>query len=210
MSDPLFDATLDNPRSHKGDLSTEWLSRVQSELRRDEQLIWMAQPRPALLARQTLGIVIFGALWTTVTLFVLIGLTLESSSFVHGSGNRAVGWLIMGFFLVVGLGMLSSPYWLWRMAKQTCYALTNRRAIIWEGRAFGSVAVRSFDPRDLTRLYRVEYRGGGDLIFDEAYTIHQNSEGDRSTATKQLGFLGIEEVQAVEELLRRTLLKIDD
>ena len=49
-------------------------------------------------------------------------------------------------FVMVGVGMLSSPFWLRRRAKRTCYALTDRRAILWEAGWFGSVEVRSYGP----------------------------------------------------------------
>src|SRR5262245_34488753 len=52
--------------------------------------------------------------------------------------------------------------------KQVVYALTDRRAILWEPEPFGGVAVRSYGPADLTELRRVEHPGDiGDLVFEE-------------------------------------------
>ncbi len=210
MKDPLFDKSLDEPLSGKCAVPTDWIERVGSELRRGERLLWVGQPRPAHFARQALPIVVFGVLWTTFCLFFLAFMILGSFGGGQMTGNPAVGWLFIGFFLLIGLGFLSSPYWLWRKAKQNCYALTDRRAILWEAGLFGSVEIRSYGPADLVRFYRVEYPGGGDLVFEEAVTIRQNSDGEQTTATNKHGFLGIEEVREVEELLRRTLLMLDD
>ena len=50
---------------------------------------------------------------------------------------------------------------------------------------------------------------GGDLVFEEAYTLRQNSDGDQTTFAKNHGFLGFENVREVEEFLRRTFFEVD-
>ena len=88
------------------------------------------------------------------------------------------------------------------------YALSDRRAILWEPYFFGSgYTVRSYTREGLGRLYRVDKNGdAGDLVFEEYYTTSTNSDGMSSTQRNQRGFMGIDRVREVEELLRLTLM----
>ncbi len=128
----------------------------------------------------------------------------------HWKGDLATGVVGLSLFMMVGLALLSSPFWLWRKAKHTFYALTDRRAILWEAGWFGSVAVRNYRPDDLSRLFRIEYPGGGDLVFEEQYTFQTKNERGEIATPKAHGFIGIENVREVEDLLRSTLFPNDD
>ena len=109
--------------------------------------------------------------------------------------------------MLIGLGMLSSPYWLRRKAKGTCYALTDRRAIIWEAGSFLSVQVLSYRPAELTKIRRIEYGDGtGDLVFEENIMIGPRNNGYPTTTRQRHGFMSIDHVRQVEELLRKALL----
>ena len=44
----------------------------------------------------------------------------------------------------VTLGMLTAPLWAARKARSTFYAVTDRRAILWDAGWWGAVTVRSF------------------------------------------------------------------
>jgi hypothetical protein len=106
-------------------------------------------------------------------------------------------------FLAVGLGMLTSPIWMGRRALRTCYALTNRRVIVWEPGWFGGVQVRSYRPPELGSMTRNQRSdGSGDLIFREFTTFGPNG---RRNVTRH-GLMAIERVQEVEALIRSTLL----
>ncbi len=189
----------------------DWEIRIRSELRRGERLIWVGQPRPGYFARQALGVFFFGGLWTVFTSFMLaMFLVTRFHGGDHWKGDPVTSVLGLSLFMLVGIGLLSVPFWLWRKARHTYYALTDRRAILWEAGWFGSVAVRSYLPDDLNRLYRVEYHGGGDLIFEEQYTFHTDNERGEIATPKAHGFIGISNVREVEEILRRTLLDGDD
>jgi hypothetical protein len=127
-------------------------------------------------------------------------------AFAGGGGLFACFPLFGLPFVVVGLGLLTSPFWLRQQAKRTCYALSDRRAIIWNAGWFGSVEVRSYGPGQLTRIRRVEYPDGcGDLIFEELITFGSDSDGHRTTNTRRYGFMAIPRVHEVEELLRKAL-----
>lgn len=196
-------------------LPEELDARVRSELSAGEQLLWVGQPRPDRFARASIPLVIFGLVFTG---FAVFWMAAASGMLFGGFGgpNGAPGGFGLIFscfplfgvpFVLVGLGMLTSPFWLRRLARRTCYALTDRRAIVWQARWFGGVEVRSYGPQDLTRLRRVEHAdGSGDLVFEEIVTFGHDRHGHRTSGTRQYGFLAIDGVRQVEELLRKALL----
>lgn len=209
---------MDGHLFDEGGLPDELEARVRSEMGDGERLLWVGQPRPGRFARQAIPIVLFGIPWTAFAVFWIAG----ASSFPFGGfgGNGGPGGFgaILSFFplfgvpfVLIGLGMLSSPFWLRWQAKRTCYALTDRRAILWEAGKFGSVSVRSYGPEALDKTYRTEHADGcGDLVFEEVITVGRDSDGDRTTTTTRHGFMAIGNVREVERLLRRTLQPGDD
>lgn len=183
---------------------------VHGELASGEQLLWVGQPRPRRLVVSSLPVLVFGIPWTAFSVFwvamasgMLIAAPANNAGAPRGFGAFFSCFPLFGVpFVLIGLGMLSAPYWAYRKARRTCYALTDRRAVIWEPSAFGAVSVRSYRPADLTRVRRNQYTdGSGDLIFEEYYTY--GNRGSRTTNYR--GFLGIERVREIEELLRKAL-----
>ena len=103
-------------------------------------------------------------------------------------------------FVAVGLAMLTAPLWMRWRAGRTVYAVTDRRAVVWEGGL--STTVRSFDADALGDLERRERAdGSGDLILarDLRTTSHHGRRGVRTT---EVGFFGIPDVRGVERLVR--------
>jgi hypothetical protein len=186
---------------------------VQAELARGEQLLWVGQPLPRRYVLMSIPIVVFGIPWTAFAVFWMLG---ASGILFAGPANNApvpaglfACFPLFGLpFVLIGLGMLSAPYWLLRKARRTCYAVTDRRAIIWEPGVFSSVSVRSYGPAQLGRIRRNQRAdGSGDLIFEE-YASYDN-QGHRTISSR--GFVGIERVREIEELLRKALLtQIDE
>lgn len=203
MDGPLFDNNC---------LPADLEDQVRSEMRDGERPLWVGQPKPGRFARQALPIVLFGIPWTA---FALFWMAAASGMVFGGFGNNGAPggfWAFDYFplfglpFVLIGLGMLSSPYWLRRQAKRTCYALTDRRAILWQAGKFGSVTVRSYGPEALHKTHRTEYADGdGDLVFEEVVLVGRDSDRYRTTNTTRHGFMAIGNVRGVEELLRRTL-----
>ena len=131
----------------------------------------------------------------------LLGI-LDGGCFWSVLQRRKPGWMslfaLFGVpFVLVGLGMLTSPYWLYKKAKQTVYALTNRRAMIITG---GSTKkVQSFTGNDIGIIERTERSNGiGDVVF--ATVVGKKSD-------QPVGFMGISEARRVERLLLDTFKK---
>jgi hypothetical protein len=181
---------------------------VQAELVTGERLLWVGQPLPRRYLLFSIPIVLFAIPWTGFAVFWVLT---ASGMLFGGMGNNAPGpggffacFPLFGLpFILIGLGLFSSPYWLLRKARRTCYALTDRRAIIWEPGVFSSISVRSYGPDQLKRIRRNQRADGtGDLIFEEMATY--DNEGHRSISSR--GFMAIPQVRDIEELLRKALL----
>lgn len=174
-------------------LPPELAERVAAELATDEELLWIGQPRLDLAVRPAYFLVPFGIVFTG---FALVWVFV---SFLLTFGLMAPCGLP---FIAVGVGLVASPVWLRALARKTAYGVTGRRAIIWQPSWFGRSTVQSFTASGLGQLTRTQRPdGSGDLVFQVAVT----GFGDNSR-TERRGFLAINHVKDVEELVRKTLL----
>ena len=185
------------------DIPFELQRLIDSELQRDERVTWSAQPLPGRLSRTAWPIVLFGIPWTAFAVFWVA----MASRGMHGarsSDGFSLFFPLFGVpFVLVGLGMLTSPFWLRRQAGRTVYVLTNQRAIILSRGWFGKISVRSFAPEGLSDLRRNQYAdGSGDLIFTQ--DLRRNNNGNSYVA---VGFLGVADVKSVEEQIRALIAR---
>ena len=204
-------------------LPTDAQRRIDGELSPGETLLWAGQPSPSRMARQGIVPMLFGILWTAFALFWTaaaggVGLLAGGAIRSSGSGAFAAPFLLFPLFgllfVVIGFGLLLSPLWLYLGAQRTVYAITNQRVIVWSGRVFGGVTVRSLSPAQLGDRARTEAGdGSGDLMFPRAATIStyqdtNNTDGFGYSRTRtrvtQFGFFGIPQVKQVDDLLRQT------
>jgi hypothetical protein len=172
--------------------------QVNAELQSGEQITWLDQPIAARLARTSLPAVLFGIPWTIFAIFWVVT-AFKGVSQSHDSGLFQFFPLFGVPFILVGIGLLSSPYWAARSGRRTVYVLTDRRAIVLRTVFFGGLNVRSFEAATLTDLQRKQNRdGSGDLIF--ARDLHSTNRGTKYTL--DIGFVAVRDVQNVENLVR--------
>src|SRR6478609_3430837 len=95
---------------------------IHSELRPSEVLAWSSSPRPGRMALRALPLVLFGIPWTAFALFWIAGASgFKMPDFSHGFGF----FPLFGVpFVLIGFGMLTSPYWMRRKARRTAYVVT--------------------------------------------------------------------------------------
>lgn len=185
-------------------LSRTLQHELERELAPGERVAWSGQPIPARYSRGTLPIVLFGIPWTAFAVF-WTAMAFVGTRSLKGDDAMSTGfrWFfpLWGLpFIAIGVGMLSSPWWLKRRAGRVLYAVTDRRAILFEPAWRGARKVRSFAPAALQTLERTEHPdGSGDLIF--ARQAWRDSDGDRRTS--QVGFTGVPRVREVEEVIRK-------
>jgi len=178
-------------------LSPDLANRLNAELAPDEQLFWVGQPRLDLATRPAFFLVPFGIVFGGFALVWMVGAGALTGGLMVPCGLP---------FLAVGLGLIASPVWLRRRARNILYALTNRRALVWEPGWFGASTVRSYAAAGLGRMSRTERSdGSGDLVFEEFTTVSNSGNGMHSSTTRR-GFLGIDNVREVEDMVRRALL----
>src|SRR5215216_6392607 len=171
---------------------------AQAELESGEQLLWHGRPGGRRFILGSIPIVLFGIPWTAFSLFWMAA----ASGFLFTKSGNGIFSLFALFgvpFVLVGFGMLGSPYWAYRKMKRTVYALTNRRALIITGGR--SKTIRSYSSKDIGVIERTERANGkGDIYFATV-------EGNKST--QRIGFLGISDARRVERLLMDVFKKED-
>lgn len=188
----------------------DWPALLLLELSAHEKVIWSGRPR--VLKRLVLqsvpkafcglGFMAFTLLWMVM---VIRG----------GHNNWDKGQVVppfarhnvliatfAGLWLIPpGLYLLTWPLRSWRRLKNTCYALTDRRAIIVEPGYLRRTKTREYTARSL-RLMRVEEHadGTGDVVFESAST--------RFGPAQTVGFLAIDQAEVVENLARKLLFAV--
>jgi hypothetical protein len=168
--------------------------KVERELRDGERAQWIDMPIPHYFTPKSIASFLFAIPWTAFAIFWVCGASgFKLPDFKEGFDLFPLFGLP---FILIGIGMLSTPIWTHRKALKTIYVVTDRRAITFMGGR--SITIRSYPPEQLGNIYRKERRDGtGDIVFDRR--SWRDSDGDRHS--EELGFLRINNPKEVEELL---------
>jgi hypothetical protein len=172
---------MTTPYRSSPDQAPRLVARFHAELARElypgERVLWTGVPRPWRLVRRAVGRVGFPLLWNCFALCLLYGAAKQGG--------------ILSFFavpfLAVGLPLFRDPFDALRAVRSTFYAVTDRRALLFDGDeiltcARGKVAnVRT----------RVRGDGSGDLWIVP-----------RARNKEPLGLLGVRDARHVEALIR--------
>jgi hypothetical protein len=172
---------------------------AQAQLETGERLLWYGKPDPKRQLLGSLFILLFGIPWTAFALFW----TGAATGLIWG--DRELGWQsLFGLFgvpfVLVGLGMLTSPYWIYRKAQRTVYAISNRRAMIISGTR--ARKIQSFAGPDIGLIERTERTNGKRDVMFATITANKN--------TQRIGFIGIMEARRVEQLLLDTFKRNEE
>ncbi len=180
---------------HRDDAPPSALSIAQREMRPGERLIWADRPAPRRMALAGLPVMLFGAVFAGFALFWIAG---AASMTPADSGVFAFFPLFGVPFLLVGLGIMLTPVWIWLGAKKTIYAISSDRLVIIKGNR-----VQSFEADEIDELERRERADGtGDVIFNRQL-VRSHSRHHGRTRERKIGFFGIPEVRRVEDEIRR-------
>jgi hypothetical protein len=197
--------------------------KVLAEVPANERLVWIGQPSAALAFRRSLGYLVGGSLVAAVALVWLAGGLAGKSAAGAAAKKGAAAQqakaqparatdLLPIILLVGGACCVGVPFYRWKMAQGSCYALTNRRALVYRQGLFGPTR-ESYSPTEVAQMRRSDswvFPGGGDLIFCTVVivtTSHSPRTGSsRSVSRKHYGFLSVARVQEVEKLVRQTLI----
>ena len=172
---------------------SEMKNKIRQELDSDEHILWMEQPVPRFLTGPSISTFLFGIPWTAFTIFWIFG----AAGFKKPEMGRGIFNLFPLFglpFLIVGIGMLSSPFLAYRKALKTVYVITDRRAILFV--SGWTTTIRSYLSERLRDIHRIERRNGtGDVIFGQGK--------ERNNQMQACGFFNIRDPKAAEQMLRK-------
>lgn len=169
---------------------------VYGELEPGERIVWSGMPRRAFFTRSSTGAFLFGIPWTA---FAIFWTGMAGAGTLFTSGFTAFSFFpLFGIpFILIGIGMLSSPLFAYIKSGKTAYVITDRRAIIFEGGR--STLIKSYPPEKLTNVYRRQAgNGSGDVIID--FKQWRDSDGDKQT--EEQGFMRIQNTREAERLLK--------
>jgi hypothetical protein len=174
---------------------------IRNELQPGERLLWSGRPDPIRGMLPTFAIWLFAIPWTCFAVFwIVTAYGIGSHANNSGGGGFAFFPLFGLPFVLVGIGMFSSPYFVYLKLKRTAYGITDKRAIIISGK--NTKTVDSYDSSNVGHIQRTERADrSGTLYF--AQTVTNN--GKNGPQTTNIGFVGIPEVRNVEQILRETL-----
>lgn len=151
---------------------------VRAELEPGEKLLWSGKSgiSTGQAIRKSFPIMLFAIPWTAFAIFWICaasGFRLPDLDNLHPANL----FPLFGIpFVLVGLGMLATPFRLVRKARKIVYAVTDRRCLIIEaGRAR---RIRSYAGKDIGQVERTEYAdGSGDLVIGGAGSGGLNAVG---------------------------------
>ncbi len=167
---------------------------IENELDAGESVQWCAQPKPLRLAICSLPLTLFSLPFLAVPIVILV-------SVFKGGGMplfmKLIACAFLSVFLLVGGCMMFSPLWVLRMARRTVYAVTDKRAIVFQGGM--RMRIESLGPDKLQNMERFQRAdGSGDLILQRRITSHECNE---NRTMRRIGFFAIDNVKEVEDML---------
>ena len=179
------------------DLPTWLRAPVASELYPGEHLVWVQRPKPTHWNKESTAAFAFSIPWTAFSLFWMAGASgFQIPDFSEGWGFFPLFGLP---FVVIGVGLMTSPLRTYRSTQRSVCAITNQRALLIEVSG-KKTSVKSFFPDRLAQghIYREDKTNGlSDVMFASETTT--DSDGDAKTCP--LGFENIPDGRTAETLL---------
>ncbi len=171
--------------------------KIDRELAPGEMIQWIDQPITRFLTAASMIRFLFGIPWTAFFLFWTWHTLGLRTLFM----NRLTPSMLLPVFgvpfLLIGFAMLTAPITGKRTIQNTIYIVTDRRAILFEGTAPGTI--RSYLPNQLQSLYRQENKdGSGNVII----TIYYVKDSDGHERKDYAGFVDIRDPKGAEEFLK--------
>ena len=176
-------------------------SRLDRELDEGEEIRWVAQPKYEIMRKQIRSVWLWFLL--AVGFFVIMfGIMAWVATITPARVRQDEPWtFLVAIGVVVLIWLASYPLLMTGVrstARNTIYALTDKRAIIITVHRDGSITERDYRGDELIHLARKEYKdGSGTLTFESA-----RGAGHTSQTASRHKFQAIERVIEVERMLR--------
>jgi hypothetical protein len=192
------------------DIPASIRENIRGQLAEGEQVIWVGRPSLKLLRRHDSMTRIASAVLIAVGLGSQVGIALALTGlYLVVASVFALAFTAFGI-----VGLLLPILHKRKASKRSVYVLTDRRALVWDS----LTQIQSYaagEVKDLRREEDSRLPGAGDLIFDleDADAVDLGgppaSKTKRGRREKQIathGFEMLEDVEAVEKLVRETLI----
>lgn len=176
-------------------LPPQFEAALRPQLLPGERVLWRAQPRPS---RQWMVFLIwlFAIPWTAFA----VGWTwLASLPLRSGAETGVFGWLFPMFgvpFILIGLGMLATPFRLLLRARSTVFALTDARVI----RLYAGKSSR-VETLPIEQVGQITAQHGADGYGRLTIATTQFIDRGRDHRTNAFTLLGVPDSARLERLL---------
>lgn len=175
------------------DIPVELESMLNDEIGNDEKVLWSAQPNISLIIKKEMPA--FKAGLFTCALPMIMAAVIY---FKDETIPTAV-IVMIGLLFLLGLLLVTAPYFAVKKAKRTLYAITSKRAIVIVNNSEPFIESYGQDKfKDVSKT--VGIGGGGNLIF-EKIILYKRSKRGTKTKVKNRGFIGIDNVTDVEKII---------
>ena len=170
------------------------ISAARKVLQEDEQLVLVIKPRAELDWHSD------WFRWIVVVLasVILVGMALEKARVYP-----LAPLLTLPFWGIL-LWVASEPWRKYRCARRTLYLLTNRRAIVLQGRLFGHRSHLFTLQRGMIDAVAVRGDGSGNIVFVTLNTWRLRNEHIVDDI-RQIGFMDIDNVKTVQQILENQI-----
>jgi hypothetical protein len=171
--------------------------RAQSELQSGESLYWTGVADPRRSALMALPASLFGIPFAGFALFWMTSAYHATSAMSRSSSNSFTrGFAVFPLFglpfLLIGLGIILTPLWVYLKGLSTVYAVTSQRVMIITGGS--SRSVKSCTPADIVSVdHRERPDGSGDVLIRTTAQTRTNNSVSQVT----LGLFGVSNVKEV-------------
>lgn len=185
----------------------EELDRLIQREQAGERRLWAGRSSPRAAFWATVGIWLFAVPWTA---FALFWETMALGVLLFAPRPPETGlWAVAGMgvfalfglpFVVIGFGMLATPWLAARDAARTAWVVTDAR--VMRMKAGRAREYHSWTAQQIVSVRRRERAdGAGDLTLSFGWTT--DSDGDRVEKTETIR--GVAKVREVEVMVRRLL-----
>jgi phage FluMu protein Com len=183
-------------------LSASQQARLEQELEKGERLVWAGKPvmRSVMLVNFLIG---GGALLLAIML-VTIALVAGRDS----PNGPSLELLIFGGALTIG-GIVWPFYQRYRFGSFV-YAITDKRALVWDANFFGVSKFLAYGSADVAGLKRgragKDENATGNLVFGEIAIFPWQDLRKKPGSGRAVGFLHVKNPHGVERILREYLI----
>jgi hypothetical protein len=187
---------------------------IEPQLKSEEKLIWVGQPDPTQFSREVTRACVFqlGLIVLSIAIAVWVIARLSGPEKSVIPAVLFVGGMI-GYFL------LAAPWRYPSRVLQTIYAITDQRALVYQGFGWSLLWLQalpalyntlwSFDARQIRARRRIRrYEGRSDIIFGGERRYYNTGKGQIQDWV-QVGFLGLGNIDEVDQLLEGHFAHLD-